>query len=497
MRRRAEDDDVTIFNFSFLDILSCTIGALVFILLLFVISSADLVEGSLLGILEENLDRATADLNEVNSQLTERRQLLETLQSEVGELEQQVRESDQIIGRLTTMLQSESHLDAVAIESLLEGRTPAATNNVDQRRDWSSDLMPNLEQRAIYWTQRDIYIQSIGHTIGQAAVEADPVLQSFLSHSDPVNTKLLVIPLEPPTASFARLVERVSGSSARLGEGLRSRPAPSPPSLESGGDFLLADENGDGLEEVRYEDFDGDGNTDVKRLDVDGDGLYETRLSDFDSTSNRWLRKVVDINLDGLPDGLYVDTDPRNETFERRLVGINMSTGIARTEYRDENADGIWDTKLVDVDLADGDYEERYTDFDSPSNRWKAKTEDTTRDGVADVLWVDTDTGNDFWEEKYVDQNGDGVWDIRFQDVRAGDGDWEIKFSRFDRGAGVWMELAVDSDNNGVWDTWFEHTNPTDSEFAIKRIDTDGDGLPDQTLRWDPGRRAYVGSGLD
>ena len=106
---------------------------------------------------------------------------------------------------------------------------------------------------------------------------------------------------------------------------------------------------------------------------------------------------------------------PHPHGVGRRLEGINMSTGIARTEYRDQNADG--------------------------------------------------------------------VWDIRFQDVRAGDGDWEIKFSRFDGEAGVWMELAVDSDNNGVWDTWFEHTVPTESEYAIKRVDTDGDGLPDQTPR--------------
>lgn len=509
MASRYEEEEVNIFNFSFLDILSCTIGALIFILLLYVISTSDLVERTLfeeikdkytgaqaeLSEVQEALDEGRAELDRGREQLKQMRAETEKLADDIkiqrAELLGKVREKEVVIKRLKNIIESDLKVDVKQMGGVL-ATIGMTARRVDQRREKSSELFPNLEQRTLYAFKDHVYIQPLGHSTPATRIGSDPVLMSFLSNVDLKNEELLVIPMGTPGTTYRALQSYINNISPMIGRTIKTRVLSSLPSLPSGTQKVSMDEDNDGRNETLYEDTDSDGVIDMKRIDEDGDGRYELIFYNYDRSSKRWRHRLVDVNLDGAPDEFWIDNDLTNNTYEVRQIGVNLETGIARVEYHDNNGDGIWDTKLVDVVLTDSDYEEKYTDFDKTSKRWLQKTVDINGDGIVDELWVDTDTTNDVWEEKYLDQDGDGHWDIRWQDVRVNDGDWEIRFDDLDRKSGVWMKLAADSDNDGAWDIWLEHKDPREKKHSIKRVDTDGDGKWDKTLHWNTRSGKYV-----
>ncbi|MCK5342484.1 MAG: hypothetical protein KAR20_03720 [Candidatus Heimdallarchaeota archaeon] len=69
--KRQGVEEIDIFNFSFLDILSATIGALIFILLMIVLSTADLVEKKLVDEIKKKHSEAKAELTQLEKTLGE------------------------------------------------------------------------------------------------------------------------------------------------------------------------------------------------------------------------------------------------------------------------------------------------------------------------------------------------------------------------------------------------------------------------------------------
>ena len=64
------DDENSIFNFSFLDILSATIGALIFILLMIVISTTNLVERKIVDEVKRQHTEALEELEESQKEIS-------------------------------------------------------------------------------------------------------------------------------------------------------------------------------------------------------------------------------------------------------------------------------------------------------------------------------------------------------------------------------------------------------------------------------------------
>lgn len=186
---------------------------------------------------------------------------------------------------------------------------------------------------------------------------------------------------------------------------------------------------------IRYEDTDGDGLYDDKRVDTGPNpDSWGERWTGFDPEFKRWTQRDVDTDGDGAPDVRWRDTDPSDDSWEELWVrgdpGWELAAQphlpdptIVRWSARDATPTaGYFWRQISGYDAAGARVvRERFDDRDG-DGRWDARSSDTDGDGKWDVLWVDTD--------------GDGQWDRR-QRGREGT---------------RWLETLRDDDRDGRWD---------------------------------------------
>lgn len=567
---RGEEREVNIFNMSFLDVLCCTVGALIFILFIQTLRTRDMVERQQLEKTITKLEDAKAELlltEEAEEQLTkqmkqmqndfndvqvnivaarkEKEELEKEFQAAVDELEQirvtakkekeeleeekeklieeketlteeketlvvekealeeekqklakekeeleselvvamdrleevreELQERDDTIQQLVQELQ-EPNLPEVAFVDL----TTQDPNAVDeagksmesQKTAHGQYLLGNLETRSIVCSADGIYLGMSRKAIPiNDNPDLRPLFQQFLRFHDPKQEGLWqTIWGDGADAANMSMDLRASGR-AIIGQGLITRPeenmndAQQRATLEQL-EIVAIDTDGDSLAETRFEDADGDGRLDLKRVNVDSDDFHEELYLDYNESGRQWARLLVDTDGDNEYDLLFQDTEPTDSDFEMKYVLPNLQTGTAVFRYQDSNNDGIWDVKEENIDMSNPQWEKRYLLFNPTAQRWEAISVDANGDGQPDILWRDTDMSNDDWEEKYVDENSDGQWDIYWKDLDPRDNDWEAKLTAFDAEKNVWQQCELDTDASGKFDTMLK--------------DTDGDGEWDE-----------------
>ncbi len=222
---------------------------------------------------------------------------------------------------------------------------------------------------------------------------------------------------------------------------------------DSNGDGVIdgfTDLNGDGMDDGAHdeplpvEDFDGDGVRDFRDQDSDNDGLTDTmetqgasadrdrdgevdgfmdeNRNGLDDSLESMLTRVVpeDIDSDGLPDYLDIDTDGDGILDLVEAGGIDINNDGIVDSMADSDNDGIPDS--VDVDLTAG--------------------ADADGDGIDDSADSDFVMGA-------TDTDGDGIIDTRDPDI---DGDGLANFLNDGTGAFGLQAALPDVDQNGVPD---------------------------------------------
>jgi len=386
------NEEINIFNFSFLDILSCTIGALIFILLMIVLSTANLVEKK---IVDESKDPTTEstkpekDLDEINPKMDPRQIFLSSME-------------------MKTIRVAEGQIYLGNSRQSVSIHNPQSVK--DALRQFLRYYDDNFEQ--LYWTRSE-------------------------EDNEAYNSALLL-------ASSLKNVHS---------EGLKAaveRDLPAYYKAKNG--KYAVDLEKDGITDILYADNDGDNKWDIKYVNTDRDSFWEEIYTDYDYTSKSWRRKIVDTDSDMTYDLFLEDTIPDDNDWEIKLIEPNLKTNKAKERYEDNDNDGVYDSKLINIDFKDEDWELSNSKYDPKFKKWKVALVDINGDGNPDVMWGDTDMNNVDWEEKYVDQDFDGKWDVRYRDLEPYDNDWEARYSKPILNKDVWQEVLVDTDGDGLWD---------------------------------------------
>lgn len=546
---RGEERQVNIFNMSFLDVLCCTVGALIFILFIQTLLTRDMVERQELEATVTKLDEAKVELEktekaekelqegykkvqddiaaakeekeELESELKvavdrldefrvaakEQKEELESelkvatdrleefrvaareekdeLESELKvamdrleEIREELKEKDDTILRLVKELKEPNLPDTAAFVGLSrkDPNVREATGRAmeSQKTAHGQYLLGNLETRSIVCVAEGLYLGVSRKAIPiRNNPDLGPLFRQFLRFHDPKQEGLWqTIWGDGAVAANASLEMRVS-EGASIGRGLVLRPEAFMEDAQrratsEGVLVVTLDTDEDGLDETRFEDTDGDGKLDLKRVNIDSDEFFEEIYLDYAEQRRQWARLLVDSDGDNEYDLLYHDTQPEDSDYEVKYVLPNLQTGSAVFRYEDGNNDGIWDTKEENIDMTNPHWEKRYLLFKTDARRWEVISVDTNGDGKADVLWRDTDMSNDDWEEKFVDENGDGTWDIYWKDLDPRDNDWEAKLTQPKAEVDIWQQCELDTNSSGTFDTMLK--------------DTDGDGEWDEEL---------------
>ena len=539
---RGEERNVNIFNMSFLDVLCCTVGALIFILFIQTLRTRDMVERQELDRTVTKLDEAKAELlktEQAEKQLQEQfrqmqenfkdfqsdiaaakkekeelerelkeaveqleqiratakieKEKLETekeelekekqdLESELtvamvrlDEIREELKEKDNTILKLVKELK-EPNLPEVAFVDLSE-KDPNAIDAAGQAMESQKTahgqyLLGNLETRSIVCVAEGIYLGMSRKAIPiRNNPDLGPLFRQFLRFHGPKQEGLWQTIWGDGAASANLSLEMRTSGSALIGQGLILRPEAfmddaQQKATDQQVEFVTLDTDGDGFEETRFEDADGDGVLDLKRVNVDSDHFHEELYLDYSPERRQWARLLVDSDGDNEYDLLFQDAQPMDLDYEIKYILPNLQTGSAVFRYEDSNNDGIWDTKEENIDMSNPYWEKRYLLFKPDAQRWEAISVDTNGDGRADILWRDTDMANDDWEEKFVDQNGDGQWDVYWKDLDPRDNDWEARLTQPKAESDIWQQCELDTNASGKFDTLLK--------------DTDGDGEWDE-----------------
>lgn len=549
---RGEDRQVNIFNMSFLDVLCCTVGALIFILFIQTLRTRDMVERQELESTVTKLEDAKAELvrteqaeeqlqdqfrqmqedfNDVRVDITaakkEKEELEKEFQAAVDQLEQirvtakkekeeleeekkelteeknqlvedktelakekeeleselvvamdrleevreELKERDDTIQKLVQELQ-EPNLPEVAFVDL-SAKDPNAIDEAgksmeSQKTAHGQYLLGNLETRSIVCSAEGIYLGMSRKAIPvNDNPDLEPLFRQFLRFHDPKQEGLWQTVWGNGAAAANMSMNMRASGRAVIGRGLIPRREEDMDEAQRKAtqeqiETVALDTDNDGFDETRFEDADGDGRLDLKRVNMDSDDFFEELYLDYKEQSRQWARLLVDTDGDNEYDLLFQDTDPADADYEMKYVLPNLQTGSAVFRYQDSDNDGIWDTKEENIDMSNPYWEKRYLLFKPTAQRWEAVSIDANGDGQADILWRDTDMSNDDWEEKYVDENGDGQWDVYWKDLDPRDNDWEAKLTQFLPESNVWQQCELDTDASGKFDTMLR--------------DTDGDG---------------------
>ena len=188
---------------------------------------------------------------------------------------------------------------------------------------------------------------------------------------------------------------------------------------------------------ARYEDVDGDGVFDDKRIDTNPNpDFWGERLAGFDPDFKRWTERSVDTDGDGAFDLRWRDVDPSDDVWDElwvrgregwardaRLEAPPGDRRVARREVRDASPTlGYFWRVITSLDASGRRLRRDRLDDRDGDGRWDARSADTDGDGKWDALWVDSD--------------GDGQWDQRQRG----------------RERGQWSETLLDADRDGRWD---------------------------------------------
>jgi len=528
---RSEERDVNIFNMSFLDVLCCTVGALIFILFIQTLLTRDMVERQELEAtvtklneakvelekteiaereLQEDFKELQAGYKKIQDDIAAAKEEKERLESELKvaaarmgefrvaareqreELERELKAATDRLEAIRAELKAKDDTILRLVKELQEPKLPDAATFVglsredpnvteatsrateSQKTAHGQYLLGNLETRSIVCVAEGLYLGVSRKAIPiRNNPDLGPLFRQFLRFHDPKQEGLWqTIWGDGAVAANVSLEMRVS-ESASIGQGLVVRPAAFMEDAQrratsEGIPAVTLDTDEDGLDETRFEDTDGDGKLDVKRVNVDSDAFFEEIYLDYAQQRRQWARLLVDSDGDNEYDLLYQDTRPGDSDYEIKYVLPNLQTGSAVFRYEDGDNDGIWDAKAENIDMTNPHWEKRYLLFRTEARRWEVVSVDTNGDGRADVLWRDTDMSNDDWEEKFVDENGDGTWDIYWKDLDPRDNDWEAKLTQPKAERDIWQHCDLDTNSSGTFDTMLR--------------DTDGDGEWDEEL---------------
>jgi cell division protein FtsB len=481
-RRRTQSEEVSVFNMSFLDVFCCTVGALIFMLVIQVLQTRDLVERELLEETNRKLaaaqdelqrtearrDRTREELADLEEQLTASKEALAESRTELSTTKETVKEQDKTIEELLEKIRDPSRALPANLAGLGgEGRGTSAMEAQKSAR--GKFLLGNLETAAIVCTSDGLYLGMSRELLPLHDTDvARAAFRQFLRYHDPRQEGLWRTAWKNGATSYNSSLRLQALEQASIGEGLvvaKDAAFGQANRLLKKGVTLTLDLDGDGTKETEYEDTNDDGVPDVMRVNTDSDEFMEEVHLDHDTATGTWTRRLVDTDGDDKYDLLLQDAVPGDDDFEVKFLLPNLQTGTAVFRYEDTDNDGTWDIKLENVDLTNDVWEKTYTLFEQSSQRWTVILVDADADGRHDVMWRDTDTSNDDWEEKSVDLDGDGEWDVRWRDLDPRDNDWEAKFTERVGTTDVWKRCEIDSDADGAFDAML--------------VDADGDG------KWD------------
>jgi uncharacterized membrane-anchored protein YhcB (DUF1043 family) len=533
---RGEDQEVNIFNMSFLDVLCCTVGALIFILFIQTLRTRDMVERRELETTVTKLDEAKAELartesaeeklqenfqamqvnfqtlqenyKNVQNDIAAAKQEKETLENELKTAMSRLEEIRVTAAKEKKELESElavakDRLDEVReelkekdvtilklVKELEAPRPPQAADLSLPRADPNAPtvgralesqktahgqyLLGNLETRSIVCTAAGLYLGTSRVAIPiEDNPDLEPVFREFLRFYDPRQEGLWQTVWGNGTAAANVSTQLRATRGASIGQGLILHPetfmedAQQRATVEKIG-MVTLDTDGDGFKETRFEDTNGDGRLDLKRVNMDNDDFFEEVYLDYNAQRRLWGRLLVDSEGDNEYDLLLQDTNPTDSDYEVKYVQPNLETGSAVCRYEDGDNDGFWDSKEENIDMSNPYWEKQYLLFKPEAQRWGAVSVDTNGDGKVDVLWRDTDMSNDDWEEKFVDEDGDGKWDVYWKDLDPRDNDWEARLTQPKGEDDIWEQCELDTNGDGTFDTLLK--------------DTDGDGRWDEEL---------------
>ncbi|WP_299899134.1 DUF4114 domain-containing protein [uncultured Aquimarina sp.] len=242
------------------------------------------------------------------------------------------------------------------------------------------------------------------------------------------------------------------------------------------------DADGDEVLDPFDKDTDGDGIPDVVEGggidpygDDDGDNIFNYLDSDFGSTCNGGVSVAFDIDRDGIPNVLDLDSD-NDGIFDIVEAGLGSydTNGDGQfnsqdASYQDSDLDGIAD--IVDVDQtgvvfypddADGDL--IYDPYDI----------DSDQDGIIDL--VEGQNSQNFIGLSGLDQDRDGM-DDAFDPDQGGTPQGYQNTDNTDTPD----FLDTDSNNDGILDTVDAYDTNSDgtADTVLANNDTDQDGLDD------------------
>jgi hypothetical protein len=459
---RGEEEEVSIFNMSFLDVFCCTVGALIFILLILVLITRDMVERTVLDETTRKLANARTELAATEKARDETKAELADIEAKVRVSQQEIRVRDRRIEQLVAHLQDPEDSGVDALASPLPSQSQAAPQQPGgqpetQKQERGQYLLGNLETKAIVCSGDALYLGRSRKPVMLHHRDLDQVFQQFLRYHQPDQEGLWRTSWGTAPPSYRKSIQLERANEEAKGTGLVVR---ADPHYAAAAEALRAqdvtsvklDLDGDGTQETLYEDSNGDGSPDAKRVNVDHDAFFEEVYLAFDEGRGQWGQVLVDSDGDDQHDLLLKDRDSADTDYEEMYVLPNLQTGKSVLLYEDRDNDGLWDVKYENTDLANETWEQTYALFNPKHRRWGALLADTNEDGQPDILWRDTDMSNDDWEEKQIDTNADGQWDIRWQDLDPRDNDWEAKFTDPKPGTEIWGRCDLDSDADGSLD---------------------------------------------
>lgn len=525
MARRTSEEEINIFNFSFLDILSCTIGSLVFILLLIVLSTQDMVEKKFLEELREKFATTKTELADLEENISARRKELWTIKDEfekiqaektklegkvdvlakekadlgkkTTELATQIGERDKRIGKLKEQLtQKEEKVPGLnSIQASSDGKSWQSQESI-----WNEPLFSNYERKVITCAKEKIYLGNsrIPVKISDKKKFEDAIKQ-FMRYYNEKTEHLWWIRQNDSKKSYEAATQAVQALRSSWGEGLKPAREKKLPAFSNGKNGKLKiDRNGDGSIDVKYGYWDEKGKWEYKHVqESSASSIYEERYQEYDRSTHTWKEKCVDTDGDDNFDLRLFDIDPTDDDWEEIWVFLGNVNSLAENQclakYKDNDNDGVYDKKWIERDPKNKYYEHRYDSYNQLHKRWGFLYDDLDSDGKWEVAWVDRDMSDDAWEEKWAKTDKDGNFDLKLVDIDDSDCDWEKLYSKPHRaGEGniQWGECIEDSNGDGKWNKKFCDFD-YDDIYDVLLEDSNDDGKWD--VKWGGGDKKNWG----
>jgi hypothetical protein len=484
----ARREEINIFHFSFLDILCNTIGALVFILMIFTMMTNNLVEekNQAHQELKQEKDKIIASKKEleqlqkksqnIKAQLADIKKEIELSKKELALAKTDIRkQKTQMSKKDQTITQLKKRVASMQEGSGLDLNLPAAL-----MAEWGKaggTSATQISGQRIAANSETILISKTDAGFSISGVLQSPLSQAqaerWIRAFDTKNQKIQILS-DLSNDAWKKDVEKILQSPEK-GSGLLSIP-----------EVIFSSEI------FTSHDMDKNGEADKIEVDRNKDSVPEEAYFNWDPETKRWKTKLCDMNGDGRMDTVYQDTYLENDSYEVKLSDFNPQNGKAYVKFEDTDRDGCYDIKRVNTDLQDEDWEEVYSDFNPETKTWKTVHFDTNNDGVIDVICKDKDLNNNTYEEKEVDSDTDGVFDALWKDLEPSDADWEAQYLDKDEKSEYWKEAYFDTNGDGLWDAHAINQNLSDETFEILMEDKDQDGKFESKSVWDPLKQEYI-----